>query len=658
MSVIKQVVVPNNLSDSYFDKGVNTTNKIEYKLQYTIASLKATSGTNIPSLVYITDTGREGWFKYDSTDSSTANDDSMTIVSGSKRYKRIINNNLINPKWFGAKGDGITDDSQSFNIAKNYLKSIGGGTFFIPKGIFLLSQQVTFDFSNLHIKGEGIGISILKVNAWICAIRVADGYPVATSVLTNITVSDLTVDGNKDGYVNGANDTNGNGVNINACDKVTVEKVEVKNAGEQGIVVTYWKDMPSYTGIKHKSTVIDKCIVWGCKVNRIGIGLEGQIRNARITNNSVYDGGYIHCSSGTLTNYDDEGRLILTNNIVEEGSIIQGIGLWVSDYQKNIIVTNNIIKGFDIGIRVSTTGLGSVKDNLISNNNITDFRQYGVLGFPTLNNEDDNISIFNNVIHTVNNGAIGIYGYKNSIITNNNITGTYLHGVRVHTNCFVTNNKIDIIGSIIDFVGTGNKVNNNFISSAINIVANNDIYFNNIAGYNGFIDIESNKLRFNEAGVRSYTVHSIGGNLEILSGDGLGSLKYNGNSFLLVTGGSLSGGLNIAGNTGFGTTNPLAKADIRGTIHVSDGTGTKTRIRTGGIIDFTDFAENVYVNATFGASQYSFTGGNVGINKTSPNSKLAVEGLPTFADNTAALAGSLTAGDFYRTSTGQLMVVF
>ena len=41
-----------------------------------------------------------------------------------------------------------------------------------------------------------------------------------------------------------------------------------------------------------------------------------------------------------------------------------------------------------------------------------------------------------------------------------------------------------------------------------------------------------------------------------------------------------------------------------------------------------------------------------------PTSPLQVQGLPTYVDNTAALAGGLTAGAFYRTAIGVLMVVF
>ena len=78
------------------------------------------------------------------------------------------------------------------------------------------------------------------------------------------------------------------------------------------------------------------------------------------------------------------------------------------------------------------------------------------------------------------------------------------------------------------------------------------------------------------------------------------------------------------GNIGVGTTTALAKLDVRGTGHFSDGTGTKIRIRTGGIIDFTNFAESAYVPGIFSASQFAFIGGNVGIGTAMPLGTLQI----------------------------------
>jgi len=52
------------------------------------------------------------------------------------------------------------------------------------------------------------------------------------------------------------------------------------------------------------------------------------------------------------------------------------------------------------------------------------------------------------------------------------------------------------------------------------------------------------------------------------------------------------------------------------------------------------------------------TAGNVGINTSTPGSKLAVVGLPVYANNAAALSGGLAAGDFYKTAaTGDAAVM-
>ncbi|MCD4744995.1 MAG: hypothetical protein K8R58_01710 [Bacteroidales bacterium] len=56
-----------------------------------------------------------------------------------------------------------------------------------------------------------------------------------------------------------------------------------------------------------------------------------------------------------------------------------------------------------------------------------------------------------------------------------------------------------------------------------------------------------------------------------------------------------------------------------------------------------------------GTADGSGTDGNVGIGTTNPGSKLSVPGLPEYADNATAIAGGLSAGDFYR--TGDLLKV-
>lgn len=110
------------------------------------------------------------------------------------------------------------------------------------------------------------------------------------------------------------------------------------------------------------------------------------------------------------------------------------------------------------------------------------------------------------------------------------------------------------------------------------------------------------------------------------------------------------------GNVGIGTTSPLAKLDNRGDIHVSNGSTTKTRIRTGGIIDFTNFAESAYADASItannlsllggsGLGAYITTAGSFGVGISSPSSKFHIYGTGYVAETiqtTATNAGAIT----------------
>src|SRR4051812_46815693 len=46
----------------------------------------------------------------------------------------------VNVKDYGAKGDGVTDDVLAFQAAENFVSSKGGGTVYVPAGVYIVSQ--------------------------------------------------------------------------------------------------------------------------------------------------------------------------------------------------------------------------------------------------------------------------------------------------------------------------------------------------------------------------------------------------------------------------------------------------------------------------------------------------------------------------------------
>jgi hypothetical protein len=123
-------------------------------------------------------------------------------------------------------------------------------------------------------------------------------------------------------------------------------------------------------------------------------------------------------------------------------------------------------------------------------------------------------------------------------------------------------------------------------------------------------------------------------------------------------------------NVGIGTSSPVSigsytTLDVRGTngsllyMGIAGATATLRLIGEGtdGYIDNLTTGGSLLFRTNNATERMRITSsGNVGIGTTSPTSRLHVSGLPSFADNTTAIAGGLTVGAFYHTA-GVLKVV-
>lgn len=152
----------------------------------------------------------------------------------------------ISIKQFGAKGDGITNDNEAFVKAAEYIQNKGGNiTLNIPTGTYIVGAQYSSDtyflegknlmnfqnIKNVHIKG------IPSKNGKLPAIKYKDGLYfgtfynegihkgkpkctptannynkkeaayigscIATTQCTNITISNIEIDGNQNGMIIG-----------------------------------------------------------------------------------------------------------------------------------------------------------------------------------------------------------------------------------------------------------------------------------------------------------------------------------------------------------------------------------------------------------------------------------------------------------------------
>lgn len=80
---------------------------------------------------------------------------------------------VINAKWYGARGDGTTDDRPALRAALADTKLSGSKRMYIPAGTYLLSNIMSGQFSygnypGLEIFGDGMGLTILEIDDFDC----------------------------------------------------------------------------------------------------------------------------------------------------------------------------------------------------------------------------------------------------------------------------------------------------------------------------------------------------------------------------------------------------------------------------------------------------------------------------------------------------------
>ena len=81
------------------------------------------------------------------------------IATGSTTARSLATrfSEVFHVKDFGAVGDGVADDTTAIQAAIDAAEANGGGTVYLPKGIYDLTTTLTCTESNVHLVGDGQG---------------------------------------------------------------------------------------------------------------------------------------------------------------------------------------------------------------------------------------------------------------------------------------------------------------------------------------------------------------------------------------------------------------------------------------------------------------------------------------------------------------------
>ena len=430
-----------------------------------IAELRNFSRTDVQTVYvkgyYQADDGGGGLFYRDVNDtSSTDNHGTVIVDSNSSRWKRDFKHRL-NVKWFGAKGDGTTDDTTAVRQAL-----IVGRYVYFPLGTYLLTSSVSVTNPGTHLVGDPGTVIKAKTEFDIILIQ----------RLWDIVVEHLTIEGyaNEPGF-NGFPGTQG-GLNIEQSYNVQVRNCRIQHCSGPGIAFSgKIAVLSSYDGQKTRNFVAAENFIDNCNQGILlfegahNVTLKDNIIQKIQTNGIFTDDRSVHDTEALPPHdIDIEGNLLIENCMV---GTTQQAAIAVTATQRAVI-KGNIIRdagqatdpiSYAHGILLAQSQSNNLtQECVVSNNTIVRASRSGIV----LAGAVDNHITDNLIVDPQYNAPSGVN--KALIITSATLgDGTVQGSNRNH----FANNKV-VVNSSQSLVAYGLHIHDSHCTQ--NIIVNED----------------------------------------------------------------------------------------------------------------------------------------------------------------------------------------
>ncbi|WP_158606906.1 NosD domain-containing protein [Paenibacillus ginsengarvi] len=197
----------------------------------TIAELRTNSSPDADTLYFVADRGKEGWFVYDPGDTASADNTGTIVVSAAgARFKRVIGDEPLNARWFGAAGDGSTDDTAAIQRALDTVPA-SGGSVLVPDGVYMINALVALKpNSNTNL--------LLSPAAILKAIpNAANLYHIVNVINKDrVTIQGGTIMGDRNEHLASTGE-HGMGISIRSSRNVTIRDTVIRDCWGDAIYI-------------------------------------------------------------------------------------------------------------------------------------------------------------------------------------------------------------------------------------------------------------------------------------------------------------------------------------------------------------------------------------------------------------------------------------
>jgi len=327
-----------------------------------IAELRAmTAAPTSNAVYYVNDKGQEGVFAYDPQDvTSQDNIGTILVTASGARFKRVYDD-ALNIRWFGAKGDGVTDDTAAIQQCVNAAKT---ATVYIPEGVFKITSTIIIP-ELTSVRGNGYASQLLAISCDCLTFTVSNG-------LSPVVVEKFAIFGQSS--------TNYTAINVPG----TAALQRTTGITFSNIYIAYYGTGMSLRGVWHSR-------VYGCYMNDVWTGIKVIGQSVK----NVIDSCQIIRGGGTITGSGDSKAIYVDSTFDYDP------GGNTEHRPEDLNITKTLTFGFDIGVHWYRCLYGNILEC-----DLDYCRKYGIYYQQT----EGGLTIANNWIALTEQAALfGIY---------------------------------------------------------------------------------------------------------------------------------------------------------------------------------------------------------------------------------------------------------